>query len=73
MDDEPTEASVRDEFPDWEIGDGRNPGLRHARRRRSSPPVVVRGEDWRALRDEIVRAVGEIERHVYWQRELEGR
>jgi hypothetical protein len=73
MDDEPTEASMKNEFPDWEIFDGSNPGPRHARRRQSSPPVIVRGEDWRDLRDEIVRAVDRLTQRDYWQRELEDR
>ena len=45
------------EFPDWHVWRGVN-GVLYAGLRKSSPPVVVRGEDPVDLRDEIVRADG---------------
>jgi hypothetical protein len=73
MDDELTESSLRDEYPGWDIIDGIPARLKYARLRGSSPPIVVRGEDWADLRDEIVRAVGRLEQRTYWAAELEQR
>lgn len=42
------------ELPDWHVWRGIS-GLVYARRRDTSPPVVVRGEDAVDLRDEIRR------------------
>ena len=49
---EPTLADLRDEFPRWVCWRG-IAGLCYARKRLSSPPVVVRGEDPTDLRDMI--------------------
>jgi hypothetical protein len=48
-----------DEFPRWHVWRGVS-GLLYARWLRSSPPVVVRGEDAVDLRDQIRRAVGQM-------------
>lgn len=45
------------EFPQWHVWRGIC-GLVYARRPRTSPPVVVRGEDAVDLRDQIRRAEG---------------
>ena len=45
------------EFPQWHVWRGVC-GLVYARRPRTSPPVVVRGEDAVDLRDQIRRAEG---------------
>ena len=47
------------EFPHWHIWRGVG-GLVYARRPRTSPPVVVRGENVLDLRDQIRRAEGKI-------------
>ena len=47
------------EFPHWHVWRGVC-GLMYARRPRTSPPVVVRGEDVADLRDQIRRAQGKI-------------
>ena len=47
------------EFPHWHVWRGVC-GLVYARRPRTSPPVVVRGEDVADLRDQISRAEGKI-------------
>jgi hypothetical protein len=44
-----------DEFPQWHVWRGVC-GLVYARRPRTSPPAVVRGEDAVDLRDQIRRA-----------------
>jgi hypothetical protein len=62
---EPTHESLSGEFPSWEVFPGVT-DLVYARLRGSSPPVVVRGEDWRDLRDEMVRAVSKIKQGIYW-------
>jgi hypothetical protein len=49
---EPSQASLEREFPGWHIWTGIN-GLKYARRLKSSPPAVVRGEDWTDLRDQV--------------------
>jgi hypothetical protein len=43
------------EFPQWHVWRGVS-GLVYARRPRTSPPLVVRGEDAVDLRDQIRRA-----------------
>ncbi len=43
------------EFPNWHVWRG-IAGLVYARRARTSPPVIVRGEDALDLRDQIRRA-----------------
>lgn len=45
------------EFPQWHVWRGVC-GLVYARRPRTSPPVVLRGEDAVDLRDQIRRAEG---------------
>ena len=45
------------EFPDWQAWRGVS-GLYYAKRPRTSPPVIVHGEDPRDLRDEILRNRG---------------
>lgn len=50
--DELTETQLHAEFPRWETWTG-IAGLKYARRHQTSPPALVRGEDWTALRDEI--------------------
>jgi hypothetical protein len=45
------------EFPRWHVWRGVS-GLVYARRPRTSPPLVVRGEDAVDLRDQIRRAEG---------------
>lgn len=45
------------EFPQWHVWRGVG-GLVYARRPRTSPPVVVRGEDAVDLRDQMRRAEG---------------
>ena len=45
------------EFPQWHVWRGVG-GLVYARRPRTSPPVVVRGEDALDLRDQIRRVQG---------------
>jgi hypothetical protein len=45
------------EFPQWHVWRGVC-GLVYARRPRTSPPLVVRGEDALDLRDQIRRADG---------------
>ncbi len=45
------------EFPQWHVWRGVG-GLVYARRPRTSPPVVVRGEDAVDLRDQIRRVEG---------------
>ena len=47
------------EFPQWHVWRGVS-GLVYARRPRTSPPVVLRGEDAMDLRDQIRRAEGRI-------------
>jgi hypothetical protein len=46
------------EFPGWHIWCGIS-GLWYASVRRSSPPIVVRGEDPKDLRDEIRRKLAD--------------
>jgi hypothetical protein len=45
------------EFPQWHVWRGVG-GLLYARRPRTSPPIVVRGEDSVDLRDQIRRMEG---------------
>jgi hypothetical protein len=45
------------EFPQWHVWRGVS-GLVYARRPRTSPPIVVRGEDAVDLRDQIRRVEG---------------
>jgi hypothetical protein len=45
------------EFPQWHVWRGVS-GLVYARRPRTSPPIVVRGEDPMDLRDQIRRVEG---------------
>jgi hypothetical protein len=47
--------AMQREFPDWYPWRGTN-HLAYARRRGVSPPLIIRGEDWVDLRDEIIRA-----------------
>jgi hypothetical protein len=47
------------EFPHWHLWRGVS-GLLYARRPRTSPPVVVRGENVADLRDQISRAEGKV-------------
>jgi hypothetical protein len=47
------------EFPHWHVWRGVC-GLVYARRPRTSPPVVVRGEDAADLRDQMKRAEGKM-------------
>jgi hypothetical protein len=47
------------EFPQWHVWRGVC-GMVYTRRPRTSPPVVVRGEDAVDLRDQIRRAEGKI-------------
>jgi hypothetical protein len=54
---EPTLDDVAKEYPDWHCWRGVN-NLCYARLRKSSPAVVVRGEDPVDLRDEIRRWLG---------------
>jgi hypothetical protein len=54
---EPTLDDVRALFPCWEAWRGVN-GLVYARLARSSPPVVVHGEDPRDLIDQIRGMIG---------------
>jgi len=49
---EPTRDDLAAEFPGWEIWRGVSQ-LCYGRKLLTSPPVLVRGEDWAALRDEI--------------------
>jgi len=53
--DEPTLDDVRAEFGGWECWAGAG-GLVYARLPGTSPPVTVRGEDPRDLRDQIIGA-----------------
>ena len=53
--DEPDWWPYSSELPNWHVWRG-IAGLVYARRVRSSPPVVVRGEDALDLRDQIRRA-----------------
>jgi hypothetical protein len=46
------------EFPQWHVWRGVS-GLVYARRPRTSPPLVVRGEDAEDLRDQIRRVGGQ--------------
>lgn len=57
---EPTLDDIRSEYPAWHCWDG-IAGLPHARLRGSSPPIVVRGEDPRDLRDEIRRRLAQLD------------
>jgi hypothetical protein len=50
--DEVTQAQIAAEFPLWETWDGID-GLRHARIVGATPPVIVRGDDWTDLLDQI--------------------
>lgn len=63
---EPTQASIEAEFPGWQAFPRVSGGLVYGRRVNSSPPILVRGEDWRDLRDEIMRAEARIAQRVYW-------
>jgi hypothetical protein len=45
------------EFPQWHVWRGVS-GLVYARRPRTSPPIVVRGEDPMDVRDQIGRVEG---------------
>jgi hypothetical protein len=56
-DDIPAWWPYADEFPRWHVWRGIC-GLVYARALRTSPPVVVRGEDAVDLRDRIRRAEG---------------
>jgi hypothetical protein len=47
------------EFPQWHVWRGVS-GLVYARRPRTSPPIVVRGEDPMDLRDQIRRVEGRV-------------
>jgi hypothetical protein len=47
-----TREDVAREFPGWHLWTGVG-GVRYARRRKSVPAVVVRGEDWAAVREKI--------------------
>ena len=47
------------EFPQWHVWRGVS-GLVYARRPRTSPPVVVRGENAVDLRDQIRRVEGQM-------------
>ena len=48
------------EFPHWHVWRGVS-GLVYARRPRTSPPIVVRGEDTKDLRTQIRQAEGKLE------------
>jgi hypothetical protein len=50
--DDITPEQLLAEFARWHIWIGLC-GIRYARRSLTSPPAIVRGEDWTALRDEI--------------------
>lgn len=51
---EPRSAkALMDEFPDWHVWKGVN-SLFYARLPKTSPPVVVQGEDLLDLRDRII-------------------
>jgi hypothetical protein len=52
MDLEPTTESIESEFPGWHVWQGVN-YLWYARLEKSSPPVVVMGEDLLDLRDQV--------------------
>lgn len=54
--DELTQDRVAREFPGWHFWKGVS-GMVYARWLKSSPPIVVRGEDWTDLRDEIRREI----------------
>ena len=56
---EPTQDSLAREFPGWEVWKGVS-DLWYARLPRSTPPIVVRGEDLTDLRDEIVRKASQL-------------
>jgi hypothetical protein len=47
------------EFPQWHVWRGVS-GLVYGRRPRTSPPIVVRGEDAADLRDQIRRVAGQM-------------
>lgn len=50
---EPTQGDLEREFgPGWSIFTNAS-RLRYGRKLLSSPPVVIRGEDWLDLRDQI--------------------
>jgi hypothetical protein len=49
---EPTLADLEEEFPEWEFFRGVN-YWEYARKRLTSPPVTLHGEDFRDLRDQI--------------------
>jgi hypothetical protein len=56
--DEPDRRDLEREFsPVWEFFVGVN-GLPYGRQPRQSPSVTLRGEDWRDLRDQILRYLG---------------
>ena len=50
--DELRQSDLEREFPEWRFWRGVN-GLPYGRRRNSSPPNTMWGEDWTALRDEV--------------------
>ena len=50
---EPTEASLRTEFPGWDFWPDPVNQLKHARLKGATPPVLVRGEDWQHVRDQV--------------------
>lgn len=56
-DDTPDWWPYADEFPQWYVWRGVC-GMVYARKPRSSPPIVVRGEDVIDLRDQISRVEG---------------
>ena len=56
---DPALGDVEAEFPRWHCWQGIS-GLYYASLRRSSPPVVVRGEHPADLRDSILRALGDL-------------
>lgn len=45
-------GKLQREYPRWNLWVG-IAGLRYARRNLTSPPAIVRGEDWTDLRDQI--------------------
>lgn len=52
MSGDPTKEDLQREFPGWHIWVG-IAGLKYARKPLTSPPVVLRGEDWMDLRDQV--------------------
>ncbi len=61
----------RDEFPNWHVFDGVG-GLRYARRLRTSPPLVIRGESAHDLYDQMKREEAGIQAGV-WRHSSHGR